>query len=158
MRSTLSAIVVMVVATLSVATWLAVGPAVSQQAPSLAALAARAAALEREVTTLEDVNAIKRLQRVYGFYTDKQLWSEAADLFAADGSIEVGGRGVYVGRDRILEFLRTERPGDAAAEALVRSHAVAADRARRGRRFDRAWAVGTCSRRKQCTASTRIGA
>src|SRR5688572_16844366 len=110
MRNTPSAIVVIVVATLGVATWLGVGPASSQQAPPLATLAARAAALEREVTTLEDVNAIKRLQRIYGFYTDKQLWSEAADLFAADGTIEVGGRGVYAGRERILAFLRTNGP------------------------------------------------
>jgi hypothetical protein len=31
-------------------------------------------------------------------------------LFAADGTIEVGGRGVYVGRDRIREFLQLNGP------------------------------------------------
>jgi hypothetical protein len=82
----------------------------SQAADSLDALAARAAALEHEVDRLEDFNAVKKLQRIYGFYTDKQLWSEAADLFAADGTIEVGGRGVYVGREHVLAFLRTNGP------------------------------------------------
>ena len=76
----------------------------------MTALALRAAALERDLTTLEDVNAIKRLQRTYGFYTDKQLWSQAADLFAADGTIEVGGRGIYAGRERIREFLALNGP------------------------------------------------
>jgi hypothetical protein len=80
------------------------------EAPPLEALAARAAALERDLGMLEDLNAIKRLHRTYGFYTDKQLWTAAADLFAAGGTIEVGGRGVYVGRGRVLEFLRTNGP------------------------------------------------
>jgi hypothetical protein len=84
--------------------------AVPQEPIELATLAARAAALERDIGLLEDVAAIKRLQRSYGFYTDKQLWSAAADLFADDGSIEVGGRGVYVGRERIREFLLTNGP------------------------------------------------
>ena len=86
-------------------------PRAQSQSPSeLAALAARAAALEHDVGLLEDQNAVKKLQRVYGFYTDKQLWSQAADLFAADGTIEIGGRGVYVGRERVLAYLRTNGP------------------------------------------------
>jgi len=85
---------------------------------SIDALAARAAALERDIARLEDVNAIKKLQRVYGFYTDKQLWSAAADLFSADGEIEVGGRGVYAGRDRIREFLLLNGPETPQAKRL----------------------------------------
>jgi hypothetical protein len=82
----------------------------SQDASELAALAIRADILEREVGLLEDQDAVKKLQRIYGFYTDKQLWTQAADLFAADGTIEIGGRGVYVGRERVLAYLRTNGP------------------------------------------------
>ena len=60
---------------------LMVGAASAQEA-SLEALSRRAAVLEREVTLLEDHNAVERLQRIYGFYTDKQMWTQAADLFA----------------------------------------------------------------------------
>jgi hypothetical protein len=77
---------------------------------TLEQLAARAAALERDVGSLEDGYAIEKLERIYGFYTDKQLWTQAADLFAANGSIEVGGRGVYVGKARVLAFLKTNGP------------------------------------------------
>ena len=84
--------------------------AVSQDIATLDELQARAAVLEREIGLLEDENAIEKLQRVYGFYTDKQLWTEAASLFADDGTIEVGGRGVYVGKDRVLEFLKLAGP------------------------------------------------
>ncbi len=108
MRATHGAIALAAVAAVGVAAWLAV-PAASQEGASIDALAARAAVLERDIARLEDVNAIKRLQRIYGFYTDKQLWSAAADLFSADGTIEVGGRGVYAGRDRIRDFLALER-------------------------------------------------
>jgi hypothetical protein len=78
--------------------------------PSLESLAASAAALALDVERLEDENAIENLQRIYGFYTDKQLWSEAADLFADDGTIEVGRSGVYVGKERVLAYLRSQGP------------------------------------------------
>jgi hypothetical protein len=69
--------------------------------------AARAAAerIAAKLTRLEDENAIERLQRAYGFYVDKAMWQEAADLFADDGTLEIGGRGVFVGRQRVLEYL-----------------------------------------------------
>jgi SnoaL-like protein len=107
-----------VVSALSFALWASIAlaiassapRAVSQESATIDALQARAAALEREIGLLEDENAIEKLQRIYGFYTDKQLWSEAASLFADDGTIEVGGRGVYVGKDRVHEFLKLAGP------------------------------------------------
>jgi hypothetical protein len=71
------------------------------------ALAAAAGALAQEVALLEDENAIEQLQRIYGFYIDKGFWSEAADLFADDATIEVAGSGVFVGKARVLEYLRS---------------------------------------------------
>ena len=110
MRNTIGGIALGIAASVVVAAGLDGRWAYSQGAPTVAALAVRAAALEREVALLEDLNAIKKLQRSYGFYTDKQLWSDAADLFSADGTIEVGGRGVYEGPERIREFLRLHGP------------------------------------------------
>lgn len=81
-------------------------PVPAEDVRSLRALAAEAAVLSQQVRLLEDENAIENLQRIYGFYTDKQLWTQAADLFADDGTIEVGGHGVYVGKDRVLAYLR----------------------------------------------------
>ncbi|MGD2167913.1 MAG: nuclear transport factor 2 family protein, partial [Gammaproteobacteria bacterium] len=75
-----------------------------------AELTAEAAALMHKVALLEDEQAVERLQRAYGFYIDKGLWSEAADLFAADATIEVAGSGVFSGKDRVLEFLRSRGP------------------------------------------------
>ena len=90
----------------------------SQESATIEMLAARAAALEHDIARLEDEKAIEKLQRVYGFYTDKQFWSQAADLFAANGSIEVGGRGVYVGRERVLAFLKLNGPESPQANRL----------------------------------------
>jgi hypothetical protein len=62
--------------------------------------------LEAETGRLEGSRAVKHLQRAYGFYMDRALWREAADLFAPDATLEVGADGVYVGRERIAEYLR----------------------------------------------------
>jgi hypothetical protein len=66
--------------------------------------------LVQTVTQLEDANAIANLQRAYGFYVDKAMWKECADLFADDGTLEIGGRGVFVGKARVLQYLRWLAP------------------------------------------------
>jgi len=53
---------------------------------------------------VEDSNDIKRLQRSYGYYLDHGQWDEVADLFADDGTLEVGLDGVYIGKDRVAEY------------------------------------------------------
>jgi hypothetical protein len=63
-----------------------------------------------KVQQLEDERAIENLQRIYGFYIDKQLWKDAADLFADAGTLEIGGQGVFVGKSRVLEYLSRLSP------------------------------------------------
>ena len=63
--------------------------------------------LEQEIESLEAENEIENLQRIFGFYFDKKLWSQAADLFTDNASVEIGGDGVYLGKHRILEYFRT---------------------------------------------------
>jgi hypothetical protein len=62
--------------------------------------------LTERVERLEGTRAVKKLQRAFGFYVDRGLWGEAADLFTDDGTIEIGIDGVYVGKERIREYLR----------------------------------------------------
>jgi|WetSurMetagenome_2_1015567.scaffolds.fasta_scaffold18005_1 hypothetical protein len=66
--------------------------------------------VREKIQRLEDERSIENLQRIYGFYIDKQLWKEAADLFAENGTIEVGGQGVYAGKTRVHEYLRRISP------------------------------------------------
>jgi hypothetical protein len=71
----------------------------------LARLQSEVAALEQRKSLVEDINAIKRLQRAYGYYFDEALWDDVADLFAEDGTIEMGLDGVYRGKKRVREYL-----------------------------------------------------
>jgi hypothetical protein len=66
---------------------------------------ALAARLEARIVQLEDVNALKRLQRAYGYFVDEAQWDRVAELFADDGSIEVGLDGVYQGRRHVHDYL-----------------------------------------------------
>ena len=63
-------------------------------------------ALTARVEKLEGTRAVKKLQRAFGYYVDRGLWGDAADLFADDGTLEVGVDGVYVGKARIREYLK----------------------------------------------------
>jgi hypothetical protein len=79
------------------------GPVKAADAPSLSGEIAR---LSAEVDQLEGARAVRKLQRAYGYYVDRGLWDEAADLFADDGTVEIGQDGVYVGKARIREYFK----------------------------------------------------
>jgi len=74
-------------------------------APDSAALEARLADYRHRVALLKDHDAIENLQAAYGFYFDKSLWRDVADLFADDGTFEYGQMGVYVGKPHIRRAL-----------------------------------------------------
>jgi hypothetical protein len=67
---------------------------------------AEIAALTQRVERLEGTRAVRKLQRAFGYYVDRGLWGDAADLFTDDGTIEIGIDGVYQGQQRIREYLR----------------------------------------------------
>ncbi|MBC2651205.1 nuclear transport factor 2 family protein [Novosphingobium flavum] len=62
--------------------------------------------LAERIGLIEDERAVIRLQTAYGYYVDKAQWDEAADLFAADATLEIAGRGLYRGQDRIRSYLK----------------------------------------------------
>lgn len=70
----------------------------------------RAADLDARVGRLADEQEIENLQKIYGYYYDRRMWDEVADLFADDGTIEMAQRGVYVGKARVREFLNLLGP------------------------------------------------
>jgi acetyl esterase/lipase len=70
----------------------------------------RAADLAARAERLQDEQDVENLQKVYGYYLDRRMWDEVADLFADNGTIEVGLRGVYVGKARVRQFLNLLGP------------------------------------------------
>jgi hypothetical protein len=86
---------------------LAVPSGLQAQAPenSTAQLLDWLDSMNAEAQRLEDLLAIQRLQRAYGYYIDKGYWNEAADLFTSSSTLEVGVDGVYIGKDRVRDML-----------------------------------------------------
>ncbi len=75
----------------------------------------RWAELTRRAQQLRDQTDVLNLQHSYGYYFDQKMWEAAANLFAGNGTLELGQRGVYAGRDRIrraLSVIGGERLGD----------------------------------------------
>ncbi|MDQ2640714.1 MAG: nuclear transport factor 2 family protein [Pseudomonadota bacterium] len=67
----------------------------------------RQAAAAARLAVLRDETEVQNLQHAFGYYLDRKLWDDVADLFTAGGSLELGGRGTYVGREHILKALTT---------------------------------------------------
>ena len=87
-----------------------VAPADGGHAQAPAFLAKQAAQLAHDVQQLQDQNDIENLQQMYGYYIDKGKWEQAANLFSATATLEIQGRGAFVGRPRVLEYLRAIGP------------------------------------------------
>jgi hypothetical protein len=64
------------------------------------------AAVTNRIERLQDFSEVEKLPRYYSYYVDKAQWRSVADLFAEDGILEIGGRGLFVGRERAFEYLR----------------------------------------------------
>jgi hypothetical protein len=79
-------------------------------APALATLAARMASLGARARRLGDETDVTNLQHAYGYYVDRKMWDDVADLFAADGTMELGDQGVYAGQASIRRGLYASGP------------------------------------------------
>jgi SnoaL-like domain len=59
----------------------------------------------RSAQQLQDESEVLNLQHSYGYYFDQKMWESIANLFSTDGTMELGLRGVYTGKDRIRRAL-----------------------------------------------------
>lgn len=96
-------------------------PGAASQEPALRSVAELESAIadaEREIARLEAVEEIENLISAYGFYVDKSMHDDVADLFARDGTLEILGRGLFVGPDRIRAYMHNLGPGGAVEGGL----------------------------------------
>ncbi|HHX81755.1 MAG TPA: nuclear transport factor 2 family protein [Pseudomonadaceae bacterium] len=70
-----------------------------------AALQAQLAQLETRAERLQDLQAIKRLQRSFGYYMEEGLVDEVVGLFADNATFEFARDGMYRGKARIRDYL-----------------------------------------------------
>ncbi len=78
----------------------------------------RIAQLTAQLACLQAESTIRSLQNAYGFYMDRRMWDDIADLYAADGTFEPGQRGVYRGRASIRHALEQLGPQDLAVGVI----------------------------------------
>jgi hypothetical protein len=66
----------------------------------------RLKALEEEGTRLKDIEEIKKLQKIYGYYLEHWQWEDVVELFSDDPatSVEINDAGVFIGKESIKKF------------------------------------------------------
>lgn len=63
------------------------------------------AQLAARLARLADETEVQNLQHAFGYYLDRKMYDDVADLFTADGTFEARPQGVYVGPARIRAAL-----------------------------------------------------
>ncbi|MEO6153902.1 MAG: nuclear transport factor 2 family protein [Croceibacterium sp.] len=80
-------------------------PAETPASPAAATLAE----LSARIAALTDEDAVRNLQAAYGYYADRKMWPDVADLFAADGAVQVSDRS-WRGRAGVRRWLASLGP------------------------------------------------
>ena len=75
------------------------------EGPTLAALGTRLAGIAARAERLTDEIEVTNLQHAYGYYADRKMWDDVADLFVGDATMEIGLQGIYAGRASIRRSL-----------------------------------------------------
>ena len=101
---------------------------VSHAQASSTPLVPNIAQLEQQASQLSDIEAVKRLQRAYGYYLDRSDWDNIVDLLTDDATMEYGPAGVFVGKaQEKTAVFRTEKrhsPNGRSYPWIVRSSAL----------------------------------
>lgn len=85
-------------------------------------LQARLDALQASVTRAKDVSAIKKLQRTYGYYLDRGLADDMADLFTDDNPVAEYEAGAFIGKDSIRKAFKFLGPNNMLPEGRMMTH------------------------------------
>ena len=74
---------------------------------NLQELEAKVKSLENQVRSLQDMEEIKKLQRIYGYYLDYGMNEEIIELFSDNPeSVEIADHGVFLGKEGVKKFFR----------------------------------------------------
>jgi hypothetical protein len=79
--------------------------AYAQSAAELQALETELNALGDRIERLEDLTEVEIVQDAYGYYVDKAQWRSVANLFGPRSTLEIGGKGVFIGTERVFEYM-----------------------------------------------------
>jgi hypothetical protein len=98
------------VISIGTAMWLSPQVQTSQQQllamqDQLNAMQAQSAALAVKAQAATDWTSIANLQASYGFYVDKSRWDDASALFTDNATLEIAGRGLFIGKQKISDYL-----------------------------------------------------
>lgn len=71
-------------------------------------------ALGQRIAALNAEDSVRNLQNAYGYYVDRKMWDDVADLFAEDSAVEIAGRGTFRGRAGVRQALELMGPAGLA--------------------------------------------
>src|SRR5665213_3727756 len=77
----------------------------AQDANELQGIEKQLNGLGDRIQRLQDLSDVEIVQDAYGYYVDKAQWHYLADLFAPDATLEIGGKGIFLGRARVFEYM-----------------------------------------------------
>ncbi len=77
--------------------------------------------LGARIQALVDEQNVRNLQNAYGYYVDRRMWDDVVDLFAADGTVEVSGIGLYKGKSGVRRAMERMGP-QGLAHGVLNEH------------------------------------
>jgi len=70
--------------------------------------------LETRIAALNIEDTVRNLHNAWGYYVDRRMWDDVADLFTAEGVVESFGQPVQTGREGVLAAMQRMGPAGLA--------------------------------------------
>ena len=96
--------------------------AAAPSAADIAAVEKELRALGTRIERQEDLHEVEIVQHAYGYYVDKAQWISLADLFADDATLEIGGKGVFLGKQRVYQYMNEGMGAPGPRDGLLIDH------------------------------------
>jgi hypothetical protein len=87
-----------------------VGTPVTAAVPAAEIRVGRTRGMAARVARLRGEDAVRNLQNAFGYYVDRRMWDDVADLFAPAAELEITGEGTYRGNAGIRRKLAQTGP------------------------------------------------
>jgi hypothetical protein len=98
---------------------------VEQLETRLNTLEAQNKELQKRLTIVEDIEAIKELQRTYGYYLDNHMIDDAVNLFSDNTEyVEATDLGIFLGKEGVRKFFKegSQKPLEIALKSGLSIH------------------------------------
>lgn len=80
--------------------------------------------IAHRISQMTSEDDVRNLQHAYGYYVDRRMWTDVAELFAVNATARIEGRGLFQGASGIRQALESAMGPEGLTEGILNDHMI----------------------------------